>query len=100
MNWSNGECSTTSSAFSVNIGKIILGTSDAAKELKKQYDYFGITLQAASDGTYDKAVISMDHQGQSYALITSSLTLSGGMKQGTFTGKDLKGVSVSGSFTC
>jgi hypothetical protein len=100
MNWSNGECSTTGGAFSVNIGRIILGSNDAAKELKKKYDYFGITLQATSDGTYDKAVISMDYQGQSYALITSSLTLSGGMKQGTFTGSDLKGVSVSGSFTC
>jgi hypothetical protein len=100
MNWSNGECATTGGAFSVNIGRIILGSNDAAKELKKQYDYFGITLQATSDGTYDKAVISMDYQGQSYALITNTLTLSGGMKQGTFTGNDLKGVSVSGSFTC
>jgi len=100
MNWSNGECSTTGGAFSVNIGRIILGTSDAAKELKKQYDYFGITLQATNDGTYDKAVISMDYQGQSYALISSSLTLSDGMKLGTFTGNDLKGVSVNGSFSC
>jgi hypothetical protein len=100
MNWSNGECATTGGAFSVNIGRIILGSNDAAKELKKKYDYFGITLQATSDGAYDKAVISMDYQGQVYALITSSLTLSGGMKQGTFTGSDLKGISVSGSFTC
>jgi hypothetical protein len=100
LTWSNGECTTTSGAFSVNIGRIILGSDTAAKELKKQYDYFGITLQTTQDGTYSKAVIAFDHQGQSYALITNTLTLSGGLKQGSFTGSDLKGVSVSGSFTC
>jgi hypothetical protein len=100
MDWSDGECSTTGGAFSVNLGRIILGSNDAAKELKKQYDYFGITLQATQDGTYSKAVIAFDYQGQSYALITNTLTLSGGLKQGSFTGADLKGVSVSGSFTC
>jgi hypothetical protein len=100
MDWSDGECSTTGGAVSVNIGRIILGSNDAAKELKKQYDYFGITLQATQDGTYSKAVIAFDYQGQSYALITNTLTLSGGLKQGSFTGADLKGVSVSGSFTC
>lgn len=100
MDWSDGECSTTGSAFSVNIGRIILGSNDTAKELKKQYDYFGITLQATQDGTYNKAVIAFDYQGQSYALITNTLTLSGGLKQGSFTGADLKGVSVSGSFSC
>jgi hypothetical protein len=100
LSWSNGECTTTGEAFSVNIGRVILGSDAAAKELKKQYDYFGITLQATQDGTYSKAVIAFDYQGQSYALITNTLTLSGGLKQGSFTGADVKGVSVSGSFTC
>jgi hypothetical protein len=100
LTWSNGECSTTGGAFSINIGRIILGSDAAAKELKKQYDYFGITVQATQDGTYSKAVIAFDYQGQSYALITNTLTLSGGLKQGAFTGADLKGVLVSGSFTC
>jgi hypothetical protein len=100
LSWSNGECTTTAGAFTLNIGRVILGSDAAAQELKKQYDYIGITLQATQDGTYSKAVIAFDYQGQAYALINNTLTLSGGLKQGTFNGSDLHGVTASGSFTC
>jgi hypothetical protein len=102
LSWSNGECVTNSSAsaFTVNIGRVILGSDATATALKKQYDYFGITVRATQDGAYSNNVIAFGYQGQSYALITNTLTLSGGLKQGTFNGSDLHGVTASGSFTC
>jgi hypothetical protein len=100
LRWSNGECVTTSSAFTVTIGKVVLGSDATATALKTQYDYFGVTVRGTTDGTYNQAIIAFGYEGQAYAIINNTDTVSGGLKQGTFSGSDLKGVSISGSFTC
>jgi hypothetical protein len=105
VNWSNGECSTSASlgAFGVNIGRGYSTVDNVdVSEYQKQWDYFFVGGQVTSDGTYnDNFNITFSYKGQYYTLFPNTLTLSGGLKQGTFTGTDHKtGASVSGSFTC
>ncbi len=100
ISFSNGDCQVVSGMFTVNIGRIVLGISDAAQELKKQYNYFGITLSATKDGTYKNAAIAFDYGGKGYALTSNTLVLSDNLTKGTFTGKDLANGTASGSFTC
>ncbi|HEV8190882.1 MAG TPA: hypothetical protein VGP82_05290 [Ktedonobacterales bacterium] len=100
LSWSDGDCQKVNGTFTVNIGRIVLGIDDAAKALKKQYDYFGITLEATKDGTYKNAALAFDYKGEGYALISNTLTLSGNLTKGTFSGRDLTNGAVSGSFNC
>jgi hypothetical protein len=100
--WSfqQGECETASGQFTVNIGRVILGTGSAADQLKQQYDYFGLTVTAAADGTYT-GIATGNHQGKNFNLTQAQITISGGMKKGTFSGTSYgDNTAVSGSFSC
>jgi hypothetical protein len=103
ITWQHGECDTNTGNFTVNFGRVILGTGADADALKKQYDYFGLTVVGATkDGTYtDNGVVVMNYKGGVYALVDYNITLSNSESKGTFTGKDyISGQMVSGSFSC
>lgn len=100
ISFSDGDCQVISGQFTLNIGRIVLGITDAAQQLKKQYNYFGITLSATKDGTYKNAAIAFDYGGTGYALTSNTLVLSDNLTKGTFTGSDRVHGDASGSFTC
>jgi hypothetical protein len=98
--WTQGQCETLSRYFTVNIGRIIMDTGAAANQLKKQYDYFGTTFSAIADGTYTGSIAG-NYQGKDILTTGTTITLSDGMKKGTFTGTNLDdNIPVSGSFSC
>jgi hypothetical protein len=92
-----GGCAQETIGWGLNIGRIILGTNDAANELKKQYDYIGIAItQTVHDGDYPNSVVSgVYNHGTRLALTEATVTLSKNVTQGTFTGKLL-----TGPFSC
>ncbi len=98
--WSNGECSSEMGMFSVNVGRVILGTGSAADDLKKQYDYFGIAVAATADGTYT-GTADGHYQGHLFAIPQAQITLSDNLHKGTFSGKSyMDGSTVTGSWSC
>jgi hypothetical protein len=98
--WSQGECFNSAGMVGVNIGRVILGTGAAADQLKQQYDYFGVTVSASADGQATGAVTYV-YKGNHDSLISATITLSGGLKKGTFSGTGLlNGGTISGSWTC
>lgn len=102
VNWSNGNCIKGSTGFSLDIGRAVLSGNNAGQQYIKDYDFFNISTGSKIDGTYtNNAVIDFDYRGQGYVIVPVTLTLSGGIRQGTFTGTDRdSGASVSGSFIC
>lgn len=100
ISFSDGDCQVVSGQFTLNIGRIVLGITDAAQELKKQYNYFGVTLSTTKDGTFKNASIAFDYGGTGYALTSNTLVLSDNLTKGTFTGSDRVHGDASGSFTC
>jgi hypothetical protein len=100
--FSGGVCEQDATVgWGLNIGRVILGTDSAAASLKKQYDYFGVAVtDTVKDGTMTDIIVTGEYKGQSFSLINDSVTFSNGVTQGTFTGKDIQGGDVSGSFSC
>ncbi|GEM_PF-6118216 len=97
--WSDGNCLTQSGIFTVNIGQEAV---DGNPNDLKKFDYFGIDVTGAKgDGTYQQVVVTGVYHGQQYILSGGTVTLTGNMTAGTFTGTDLTTqATVSGSFTC
>jgi hypothetical protein len=93
ITYTGGACSTSIGLFTVNIGTVVLGT------LKNAPEYVGVTAKAKV-GAQSRQTIAVVHAGKSQAII-GTVTISAGMKQGTFAGKTFGSTeSISGSFTC
>lgn len=97
--FTGGQCAQTGTTFTVNIGRSIVGTSDAATVLRQQYDYFNLTVTASQDGTYMGSV-ELVHHGGDFVLSSTQITLTSGMKQGAYNGKSANGTLASGSWSC
>ncbi len=93
LSYKGGECSTSIGLFSVNVGTVVLGTVKGAPE------YFGVTAKA-KPGTQSRQTIAVVHAGSTSAVI-GTVTLTAGLKGGTFSGKVFGSSAViSGSFSC
>ncbi len=98
-----GQCTRTSSYVAVNIGTVVLGTSN-----KPAPNYFGIDVgktpgggsPAPHDGTYKAFALSFAVGGKLYSSLSATATLKNGRTRGTFSGKLLAGGSASGAFKC
>jgi hypothetical protein len=96
--FSSGAC-TTSPGFTVNIGTLILGTAAKARP------YFGVFLTAARPGTYSgkQAAVSFASGATRVSLAptaSSRVVLGSRLRSGSFTGRDILGRPLSGSFHC
>ena len=87
-----GTCTVSGSTWSLNIGTITLTGS------KPKYAYFGITVFSRRPGTHSAAV-SWQLHGKNLSLSNAKVTVSRGLKKGTFVGS-VGGRKGSGSFRC
>ncbi len=91
-----GDCVTSSTYFTINIGTITLGIC-----AKPRYTYFGITIFGKTDGTYTNSGVTWQFPGKGESIVHATITLSGGRSKGTFSGKQLFARTfASGSFAC
>jgi hypothetical protein len=84
--------------FTVNIGVLSFGSSP-------KLSYFGVSLPAARPGTYTgkQVTLSFSSGGKRASLspsVGARLVLKPGLRGGSFSGRDLSGRPVKGSFTC
>ena len=93
VSYSGGICSTSIGLFSVNVGTVVLGKVPNAPE------YFGLTAKA-KPGTQSRQTIAVVHAGATRGII-GTVTLTPGLKGGTFAGKVFgSSATIAGSFTC
>jgi hypothetical protein len=83
--------------FTVNIGTLSFGSS--------KLSYFGVSLPRSAAGSYTgkQVTLSFNVGARRFSLSPSAGTkvvLAAGLRAGTFSGKDLSGLAVKGSFTC
>ena len=98
-----GSCERTSDSSTINIGTVVL--SSTAKHLP---DYFGVTVgkpagsePAGHDGTYvNDAAIAFVIGHKRYAVLLPTVVLQSGRTSGSFSGTELSGGQVSGTFHC
>jgi hypothetical protein len=84
--------------FTLNIGILSFGSSP-------KLSYFGVSLPAARAGTYTgkQVTLSFSSGGKRASLSPTAgakIVLKPGLHSGSFSGKDLSGRPVKGSFTC
>lgn len=84
--------------FTVNLGTLSFASS-------ARVSYFGISLPVAKAGTYTGAQVTLSFNvgGRHHSLVPGAgakLVLGPGLHSGSFTGKDLLGKAITGSFTC
>ncbi|HWE65828.1 MAG TPA: hypothetical protein VG298_04215 [Acidimicrobiales bacterium] len=90
-----GTCAISGGSFTVNAGVV---TSSAFKGTKP--NYFGLAAQGGGAATFTNAVLAYTAGGVGGAVTKNTGTIAANHKSGTFTGTDLEGAAVSGSFTC
>lgn len=105
LRFKGGSCRSTKDSVSVNIGTVVLGTTNKARP-----DYLGVTVgrtpaggtPAPVDGTYTTgSVVAVVKKNKGYAVVQPSVTLTNHRTRGTFTAKLLgSGDTVTGSFRC
>ena len=93
--FSGGQCAVSNGYFTVNIGSITLGQG-----VKPKFAYLGIDVRPSADGVHHNQVVSWQVPGKGYAVLGATVTVSGGMKRGSFTGNAISGGTATGSFTC
>ena len=94
-------CSTTQGLIAVNIGTEVLDHTAAGTQLKQQYAYLGILVNATTDGTYPNSLVAGNYQAHDFALSNATVTISQQATRGTFTGTNVTDNSaVNGSWTC
>jgi hypothetical protein len=94
--FANGACQRAP-GFTVNIGTLGFGSS--------KLSYFGVSLPRAAVGAYTgkQVTVSFNVGARRFSLSPSAGTkvvLAAGLRSGTFSGRDLSGRAVKGSFTC
>jgi hypothetical protein len=89
-----GTCGVSGGYFTVNAGVV---TSSSFKGTKP--NYFGLDAPPKAT-TFTNAVLAYAVNGVGGAVTKNSGTVAANHKSGTFTGTELTGTPVSGSFTC
>ena len=89
-----GTCGKSGNYFTVNVGVV---TSPSYKGAKP--NYFGLDVPPNAT-TFSNAILSYAVGGTSGYASSNSGTVAANHKSGTFSGTDLQGQAVSGSFTC
>ncbi len=89
-----GKCSASGPYFNVNSGVVIDATFKGAKP-----NYFGLDAPPKAT-TFTNATLTYTVNGVGGAVTQNSGTIAANHKSGTFTGTELTGSAVSGSFTC
>ena len=88
-----GSCIRVPSGFALNIGTMSLAPTPRP--------YLGIVLESSKPGRHDRPTVALNTNGKRIALrSTSTVTLSAGGAKGSFSGRDLAGRAVSGTFSC
>ncbi|HEX3794733.1 MAG TPA: hypothetical protein VHV57_09560 [Acidimicrobiales bacterium] len=90
-----GTCATTGGFFTVNAGVVV----DAYSYKGAKPNYFGLEAKSGSS-TFANAVLAFTVGGSGSDATKNTGTIAANQKSGTFTGTDLQGAAVSGSFTC
>jgi hypothetical protein len=89
-----GTCGVSGGYFTVNSGVVIDSSFKGSKP-----SYFGLDAPPKAT-TFTNAVLSYVVNGVGGAVTQNSGTVAANHKSGTFTGTELTGTPVSGSFTC
>jgi hypothetical protein len=89
-----GTCGVSGGYFAVNSGVVIDSSFKGAKP-----NYFGLDAPPNAT-TFSNAVLTYTVNGVGGAVTQNSGTVAANHKSGTFTGTELTGTAVSGSFTC
>ncbi len=89
-----GMCGKSGNYFSVNIGVVVGPGYKGSKP-----NYFGLDIPPKAT-TFTNAILSYAVGGAGGYATSNSGTVTSGHKRGTFSGTDLQGKAVSGSFTC
>jgi hypothetical protein len=94
FSFSGGQCSLAGGYFTVNIGSITLPPA------KPKFSYLGIDVKPPQAGTHPNQIVTWQAPGRGYSVNGATVTITAGMKGGSFTGQLLTGGTASGSFTC
>lgn len=89
-----GTCGKSGPYFTVNVGVVISPSYKGSKP-----NYFGLDVPPTAT-TFTNAVLSYAVGGVGDYATSNSGTVASNHKRGTFSGTDLQGQAVSGSFTC
>ena len=89
-----GTCGTSGSYFTVNIGVVVGAGYKGSKP-----NYFGLDV-APTATAFTNAVLSYAVGGAGGYATSNSGSVTSNHKSGTFSGTDLTGKAVNGSFTC
>jgi hypothetical protein len=89
-----GTCGKSGSYFTVNVGVVVTPGYKGPKP-----NYFGLDVPPKAM-TFTDAVLSYAVGGVGGYATSNSGTVASNHKSGTFSGTDLQGQTVSGSFTC
>jgi hypothetical protein len=89
-----GNCIRVASGFTLNIGTMSLAP-------KGPPSYLGITIESSKAGRHDRPTVALNVGGQRLALGSSStMTLAAGATKGSFSGRELSGAAIRGTFSC
>jgi hypothetical protein len=89
-----GTCGKSGNYFTVNVGVVVSSSYKGPKP-----NYFGLDVPPKAT-TFTDAVLSYAVSGVGGYATSNSGTVASNHKSGTFSGTDLQGKTVSGSFTC
>jgi hypothetical protein len=89
-----GTCASSGGYFTVNAGVVVDPTFKGSKP-----NYFGLDAPPHTT-TFSNAVLAYAVNGTGDYATKNSGTVASNHKSGTFSGTDLSGHAVSGSFTC
>jgi hypothetical protein len=89
-----GTCGRSGMYFTVNVGVVVSPSYKGPKP-----NYFGLDVPPTAT-SFTNAVLSYATRGVGGYATSNSGTVASNHKSGTFSGTDLEGKTVSGSFTC
>ena len=92
--FSGGRCEVTQGFFTVNIGSITLPPA------KAKLMYLGIDVKPPRAGVHHNQIVSWQVPGKGYSILGATVTVSAGLKSGTFSGRVIGGGAATGSFSC
>jgi hypothetical protein len=89
-----GSCGKSGNYFTVNVGVVVSPNYKGTKP-----NYFGLDVPPTAT-SFTNAILSYDVHGVGGYATSNSGNVASNHKNGTFSGTDLQGNSVSGSFSC
>ena len=94
FSFSGGQCEVSQGFFTVNIGSITLPPA------KAKFAYLGIDVKPPRAGVHRNQIVSWQVPGKGYSILGATVTVSAGLKSGTFSGRVIGGGAATGSFSC